>query len=68
MLTFILWVSLVLQKIESSGLDSGGTLPGYCPHFIRDPLKEPQLVMYDFVLLMCAYVHICQRSASELFF
>jgi len=30
MLTFIPWVLLVLQKIESSGLDGGGTLPGLC--------------------------------------
>jgi len=32
MLTFIPWVLLVLQKIESSGLDChcGGTLPGLC--------------------------------------
>jgi len=30
MLTFIPWVLLVLQKIESSGLDGGGTLPGVC--------------------------------------
>jgi len=28
MLTFIPWVLLVLQKKESSDLDSGGTLPG----------------------------------------
>ena len=33
MLTFILWVLLVLQKKESSDLDSGGTLPGLCPLF-----------------------------------
>jgi len=30
MLTFIPWVLLVLQKKESSDLDSGGTLPGLC--------------------------------------
>ena len=30
MLTFIPLEFTVLQKIESSGLDGGGTLPGYC--------------------------------------
>ena len=30
MLTFIPWVLFVLQKKESSDLDSGGTLPGLC--------------------------------------
>jgi len=35
MLTFILYEFTVLQKIESSGLDGGGTLPGYCPSLIH---------------------------------
>jgi len=30
MFTFIPWILLVLQKIESSDLDGGGTLPGLC--------------------------------------
>ena len=36
MLTFIPWDLLVLQIIESSGLDGGGTLPGLC----RQPFTE----------------------------
>jgi len=36
MLTFIPWVLLVLQKIESSDLDCGGTLPGLCQKLLKN--------------------------------
>jgi len=44
MLTFIPWVSLVLPKIESSGLDGGGT--GYCRDFFQH-LCLAILIMID---------------------
>jgi len=40
MLTFIPWVSLVLQKKESFDLDGRGTLPGLCHLFERPGNKQ----------------------------
>ena len=42
MLTFIPQDLLVLQKIESTGLDGGGTFPGLCPCLDRVCLFSAQ--------------------------
>ena len=50
---------LVLQKIQSSGLDGNGTLPGLCPIFDLEGIHilcmEPLLIVC-FVLGHC---HLC---------
>ena len=50
LLNFIPWVSLVLQKKESSDLGIGGTLPGLCRDIVKtciQPRKVYSLIIQN---------------------
>jgi len=56
MLTFIPWVLLVLQKKESSDLDSGGTLPGLCHIWVFLSDYSSKIKIFEAVILI---VNMC---------